>query len=136
MSSDCQQLRLYTIISRNVSNDAKAKAEAEAKKKLLEAEARKKLMESTVNKFFAGASAIGLTVLAFCGLGVSIETDLDESLTWKKFGKERIRSTYGYFAGSLLFTAGSAISISRSPVLMKIISSNPAAVSFQVSNLN
>ena len=55
---------------------------------------------------------------------------LDKSVAWPQFIRERIRTTYGYVAGSLLFTAGSAISIARSPNLMRIASSNSIFVSF------
>jgi hypothetical protein len=50
-------------------------------------------------------------------------------MTWPQFVRERIRTTYGYVAGSLLFTAGSAISVARSPALMRIATSNSIFVS-------
>ena len=83
-----------------------------------------------VSKFVASSSAISLTLLAFYGQILSTETDLDESLTWQQFGKERIRATYGYVASGLFLTAGSAISIARNPALMKIASKNSIFVSF------
>ena len=34
--------------------------------------------------------------------------------------KQRIRDTYMYFGGGLVFTAGSAVAIARSPAMMKL----------------
>ena len=40
---------------------------------------------------------------------------------WPTVVRERVRDTYAYFGGSLIFTAGSAIAISRSPRMMNLM---------------
>ena len=44
--------------------------------------------------------------------------------------KERIRATYLYFGSSLVFTAASAVAISRSPVMMNLMMRNSLLVMF------
>lgn len=126
-------VRLYTITSRNLANDVKTGAfRRSIRSKFAEATAEGAATKTVTDTplrmgrgFLAGASAIGLTGLAYYGLGLSNEVGiLDKSMTWPQFVRERIRTTYGYVAGSLLFTAGSAISVARSPALMRIASSN------------
>lgn len=73
----------------------------------------------------AGASAVGLASLAYYGLGLSNQIGiLDKSSTWPQFVRDRLRSTYTYFGGSLLFTAASAVAVARSPALMRLAMGN------------
>ncbi|VVC92215.1 unnamed protein product [Leptidea sinapis] len=58
----------------------------------------------------AGASAIGLVALCYYGSGVKPGT-LQEAHLWPQYVKDRIKATYGYIAGSLIVTAGSAITV-------------------------
>lgn len=43
---------------------------------------------------------------------------------WPDYVKERIRTTYLYFGGSLVFTAASAMMCFRSPVILRAVSGN------------
>ena len=43
---------------------------------------------------------------------------------WPAVVRERIRDTYLYFGSSLVFTAASAVAISRSPVMMNLMMRN------------
>jgi len=43
---------------------------------------------------------------------------------WPEYVRERIRSTYMYFGGSVVVTAASAVLASRSPVLMRLMMQN------------
>merc|ERR1712107_489472 len=72
--------------------------------------------------FLAGASAIGLGGLVFYGLGFSNEIGAAEkAMIWPDYVKQRIRDTYMYFGGSLAVTAGTAVTIFRSPAMMNIV---------------
>lgn len=72
----------------------------------------------------AGASALGLGALCFYGLGFSAEPGaIERSMVWPQYVKERIQSTYIYFGGSLAFTAASAVTCFRSPMVMNIVMS-------------
>lgn len=71
----------------------------------------------------AGASAVGLGALCYYGTSSKPGT-LAESHLWPQYVKDRIRSTYGYIAGSLVITAGSAVTVFRTPALLQLVSRN------------
>jgi len=48
---------------------------------------------------------------------------------WPQYVKDRIRSTYMYFAGSIGLTALSAVAVSRSPALMGLMTKGSWLVS-------
>lgn len=43
---------------------------------------------------------------------------------WPKYVKERIKTTYLYFGGSIAFTAASAAAAFRSPMIMNLVTRN------------
>ena len=49
---------------------------------------------------------------------------------WPELVRQRIKDTYMYFGGSLLFTAGSAVAISRNAMLMSYMSRGSLVVSY------
>ncbi|KAK9510433.1 hypothetical protein O3M35_005223 [Rhynocoris fuscipes] len=73
----------------------------------------------------AGASVVGLGALCYYGLGAGAKPGaIDQSIVWPDYVKERIKSTYSYFAGSLIIAASSAVMAFRSPMIMNIVSRN------------
>lgn len=75
--------------------------------------------------FLAGASLVGLGSLAYYGLGFSNSAGaLEKYSYWPSYVKERIHATYGYFGAGLGVTALSALSIARSPNLMRLATAN------------
>lgn len=48
---------------------------------------------------------------------------------WPQYVKDRIHSTYMYFAGSIGLTAMSAVAVSRSPALMSLMTKGSWLVS-------
>ncbi|KOB71710.1 Transmembrane BAX inhibitor motif-containing protein 5, partial [Operophtera brumata] len=71
----------------------------------------------------AGGSAVGLVALCYYGSGVKPGT-LQEAHLWPQYVKDRIKATYGYIAGSLVLTAGSAITVFRTPALLNLVARN------------
>ncbi|XP_068161789.1 growth hormone-inducible transmembrane protein [Antennarius striatus] len=70
----------------------------------------------------AGGAAVGLGALCYYGLGMSNELGaLEKSAIWPQYVKDRIHSTYMYFAGSVGMTALSALAVSRNPALMGLM---------------
>uniref|UniRef100_A0A8C8VHN0 Growth hormone inducible transmembrane protein n=1 Tax=Pelusios castaneus TaxID=367368 RepID=A0A8C8VHN0_9SAUR len=70
----------------------------------------------------AGGAAVGLGALCYYGTGMSNEIGvIEKSVIWPQYVKDRIRSTYMYFAGSVGLTALSAVAVSRSPALMSLM---------------
>lgn len=51
---------------------------------------------------------------------------------WPQYVKDRIKTTYGYIAGSLIITAGSAVAVFRTPALLNLV----ARSGWMVSLLN
>lgn len=51
---------------------------------------------------------------------------------WPQYVKDRIQSTYMYFAGSIGMTALSAVAVSRSPALMSLMTRGSWLVSFVI----
>ncbi|XP_052790864.1 growth hormone-inducible transmembrane protein-like [Mya arenaria] len=73
----------------------------------------------------AAASGIGLAAFGFYGLGLSNEPGvIENSRLWPDFVKERVRSTYMYFAGGLGVTAATAVAVSKNAALMNIMTKN------------
>ncbi|CAG9098519.1 unnamed protein product [Plutella xylostella] len=71
----------------------------------------------------AGASAVGIVALCYYGSGVKPGT-LQESHLWPQYVKDRIKTTYAYIAGSLVLTAGSAVTVFRTPALLNLVARN------------
>ncbi|KAK9530261.1 hypothetical protein VZT92_011775 [Zoarces viviparus] len=72
--------------------------------------------------FLAGGAAVGLGALCYYGLGMSNEIGaIEKSVIWPQYVKDRISSTYMYFAGSIGLTALSAVAVSRTPALMGLM---------------
>ena len=51
---------------------------------------------------------------------------------WPEYVKDRIRTTYMYFGGSILVTAASAMACFRSPLIMGAVMGNSWLVSSQL----
>ncbi|CAN9509169.1 unnamed protein product [Ophioblennius macclurei] len=78
--------------------------------------------DSMGRMFLAGGAAVGLGALCYYGLGMSNEVGaIEKSMIWPQYVKDRIRSTYLYFAGSVGLTALSAVAVSRTPALMGLM---------------
>ncbi|XP_053163733.1 growth hormone-inducible transmembrane protein [Hemicordylus capensis] len=70
----------------------------------------------------AGGAVVGLGAVCYYGLGMSNEIGaIEKAIIWPQYVKDRIRSTYMYFAGSVGLTALSAVAVSRSPALMGLM---------------
>ncbi|XP_013886697.1 growth hormone-inducible transmembrane protein [Austrofundulus limnaeus] len=70
----------------------------------------------------AGCSVMGLGALCYYGLGMSNEIGaIEKAMIWPQYVKDRIHSTYMYFAGSIGLTALSAVAVSRTPALMGLM---------------
>ncbi|XP_069741872.1 growth hormone-inducible transmembrane protein [Narcine bancroftii] len=81
--------------------------------------------DNTGRLFIAGGAALGLGALCYYGLGMSNEIGaIEKAVIWPQYVKERIHSTYMYFAGSVGLTALSAVAVSRSPVIMNLMMKN------------
>nr|XP_018911753.1 PREDICTED: growth hormone-inducible transmembrane protein-like [Bemisia tabaci] len=73
----------------------------------------------------AGGAVLGLGALCYYGLGLSSQPGiLENSMVWPEYVKERIRSTYMYFGGSVALTAATALSVFRSPTMLRMVSGN------------
>lgn len=72
--------------------------------------------------FIAGGAAVGLGALCYYGLGMSNEIGaIEKAVIWPQYVRDRIHSTYMYLAGSIGFTALSALAMSRTPVIMNFM---------------
>lgn len=70
----------------------------------------------------AGGAALGLGALAFYGLGMSQGTSAwNNSMMWPQYVRDRIRSTYLYFGGSIGISALAAAAVFRTPALLNIV---------------
>jgi hypothetical protein len=77
----------------------------------------------------AGAAVVGIGSLAYYGLGLSNKSGiLERTAMWPQYIRDRVHSTYKYFGASIGLTAASAYAISRSPVLMELVSRNSIMV--------
>lgn len=73
----------------------------------------------------AGGSVLGLGALCYYGLGLGSQANtLNNAMLWPEHVKQRIRSTYAYFGGSILISAASAVAVFRSPRMMSLVSRN------------
>lgn len=73
----------------------------------------------------AGASAFGLGCLCYYGIGLSNEIGaIDKAYIWPEYVRDRIRTTYAYFGGSIMITAASAMSVFQSRALMNLLMKN------------
>ncbi|CAL8302858.1 unnamed protein product [Lota lota] len=79
-------------------------------------------IDSMGRMILAGGAAVGLGALCYYGLGMSNEIGaIEKAVIWPQYVKDRIHSTYMYFAGSVGFTALSALAVSRTPALMGLM---------------
>ncbi|KAF2902303.1 hypothetical protein ILUMI_03883 [Ignelater luminosus] len=73
----------------------------------------------------AGGAALGIGALCFYGLGLSNEAGaLEKTSIWPQYVKDRIKTTYLYFGGSLVVTAASAMAAFQSPAVMNLVMRN------------
>lgn len=49
---------------------------------------------------------------------------------WPDYVKDRIKTTYLYFGGSLAITAASAVAAFRSPMILRLVANNGFMVRF------
>lgn len=79
-------------------------------------------IENMGRVFLAGGAAVGLGALCYYGFGMSNEMGaIEKAVIWPQYVKDRIHSTYMYFAGSVCVTALSAVAVSRTPALMGLM---------------
>lgn len=79
-------------------------------------------IHSTGKLILAGGAAVGLGALCYYGLGMSNEIGaIEKAVIWPQYVKDRIHSTYMYFAGSVGLTALSAVAVSRTPALLGLM---------------
>lgn len=79
-------------------------------------------IDSTGRLILAGGAAVGLGALCYYGLGMSNEIGaIEKAVIWPQYVKDRIHSTYMYFAGSVGLTALSAVAVSRTPALLGLM---------------
>ncbi|XP_034050083.1 growth hormone-inducible transmembrane protein [Thalassophryne amazonica] len=70
----------------------------------------------------AGGAAVGLGALCYYGLGMSNEIGaIEKAIIWPQYVKDRIHSTYMYFAGGVGLTGLSAVAVSRTPALLGLM---------------
>ncbi|XP_057309583.1 growth hormone-inducible transmembrane protein-like [Hydractinia symbiolongicarpus] len=72
-----------------------------------------------------GACAAGVGALCFYGLGLSNDVGaIDKARFWPDEMRQRVKSTYLYFTGSLGITAVSAFYLSRSKAVFRMMNAN------------
>ncbi|NXN85622.1 GHITM protein, partial [Bombycilla garrulus] len=101
----------------------RGKLSQEVKDAAFEPSAETALKADRLGKFIvAGGAAVGLGALCYYGMGMSSEIGaIERAAIWPQYVKDRIQSTYMYFAGSIGMTALSAAAVSRSPALMNLM---------------
>jgi len=73
----------------------------------------------------AGSSVLGLGALCYYGLGLSNQVGaIDRAALWPETVRQRVRTTYMYFGGSIAVTAGAAMACYRSPFMINMMSKN------------
>ncbi|CAG9814082.1 unnamed protein product [Phaedon cochleariae] len=73
----------------------------------------------------AGGSVLGLGALCYYGLGLGSDVGaIEKHHLWPQYVKDRIKTTYMYFGGSIVVTAASAMAAVRSPAIMNIVMKN------------
>ena len=88
--------------------------------------------ETTGRAVVGGAALFGVGALCYYGLGLSNEVGaIDRAMVWPQVVRDRVRSTYTYFAGSLALTAGTAYAISQSRAVFTLMRASPWLVSFE-----
>ncbi|KAM9462258.1 growth hormone-inducible transmembrane protein [Clarias gariepinus] len=79
-------------------------------------------IDQTGRMVLAGGAALGLGALCYYGLGMSNEIGaLEKAVFWPQYVRDRIHSTYMYFAGGVGVTALSAVAVSRTPALLGLM---------------
>lgn len=87
--------------------------------------------ETTGRAVLGGAALVGVGGLCYYGLGLSNEVGaIDRAMVWPQVVRDRVRSTYTYFAGSLALTAGVAYAISQSRAIYTLMRASPWLVRF------
>ena len=95
------------------------------------------LAETTGRAVVGGAALFGVGALCYYGLGLSNEVGaIDRAMVWPQVVRDRVRSTYSYFAGSLALTAGTAYAISQSRAVYTLMRASPWLVSTIIFNLS
>lgn len=61
---------------------------------------------------------------------------IDRAMVWPQVVRDRVRSTYTYFAGSLAVTAVTAYTISQSRAIYTLMRASPWLVSINFSNIS
>ena len=88
------------------------------------------LAETTGRAVLGGAALFGVGALCYYGLGLSNEVGaIDRAMVWPQVVRDRVRSTYTYFAGSLAVTAVTAYTISQSRAIYTLMRASPWLVS-------
>ena len=79
-----------------------------------------------------GGVVAGLGSLIYYGLGYRFKNGtFERNSVWPNYVKERVNSTYGYFATSLMVTFSSALAVANSPTLIQLkMRINPLVVLF------
>lgn len=117
---------LYKTILRSKDGDCTAQKDQLSfiKKKVFLA------AETTGRAVVGGAALFGVGALCYYGLGLSNEMGaIDRAMVWPQVVRDRVRSTYSYFAGSLAVTAVSAYVISQSRAVFTLMRASPWLVS-------
>ncbi|XP_039926520.1 growth hormone-inducible transmembrane protein [Hirundo rustica] len=126
-SSSIKAYRLWQpsqgYASRVRTGTRRGKLGQEVKEAAFEPSAEAALKADRLGKFIvAGGAAVGLGALCYYGMGMSSEIGaIERAAIWPQYVKDRIQSTYMYFAGSIGMTALSAVAVSRSPALMNLM---------------
>ncbi|KAL9962065.1 hypothetical protein ACROYT_G031134 [Oculina patagonica] len=82
--------------------------------------------ETTGRAVLGGAALFGVGALCYYGLGLSNEVGaIDRAMVWPQVVRDRVRSTYTYFASSLALTAGAAYAISQSRAVFTLMRASP-----------
>ena len=95
------------------------------------------IAETTGRAVVGGAALFGVGALCYYGLGLSNEVGaIDRAMVWPQVVRDRVRSTYSYFAGSLALTAGTAYAISQSRAIYTLMRASPWLVSSIILNIS
>lgn len=95
------------------------------------------IAETTGRAVVGGAALFGVGALCYYGLGLFNEVGaIDRAMVWPQVVRDRVRSTYSYFAGSLALTAGTAYAISQSRAIYTLMRASPWVVSSIILNIS
>lgn len=93
--------------------------------------------ETTGRAAVGGAALFGVGALCYYGLGLSNKVGaIDRAMVWPQVVRDRVRSTYSYFAGSLALTAGTAYAISQTRAIYTLMRASPWLVSSIILNIS